>query len=148
MAYTKKITADQFVRDVINFELKPYGIDFDYILSLPKKPENKENIDPNVEYQNHWYSRYKFHTFEEFNAFRRYFYEHFKDYAPKYRWKKEVIYEEFEYFNFMYGLATDYDFDEHLYKKNADDMFKNVYGSSKRKTKKDNATDEREKQCS
>jgi hypothetical protein len=128
MAYVKKITADQFMRDVIDFELKQYGIDFEYVNNLPKKPKNPEEVDPNVEYQDGWYSRYKFHNFEEFNAFRQYIYEHFKDYAAQRYWTKDILYREFEYFNLQFGLATDYDFDEHLYKKNADDMFKKVYG--------------------
>ena len=133
MAYIKKITADQFIRDVIDFELKPYGINFEYILNLPKEPKNKDEIDPNVEYQDKWFSKYKFHSFDEFNAFRQYFYEHWKDYAPQRHWKKDTLYREFEWFNLQYGLATDYDFDEHLYKKNADDMFKRVYGSQSKK---------------
>ena len=45
MAYVKKITIDQFIRDVIDFELKPYGINFEYILNLPKEPKNKDEID-------------------------------------------------------------------------------------------------------
>ena len=136
MAYIKKITSDQFIRDVIDFELKPYGINFEYILNLPKEPKNKDEIDPNVEYQDNWFSKYKFHNFDEFNAFRQYFYEHWKDYAPQRYWKKYTLYREFEWFNLQYGLATDYDFDEHLYKKNADDMFKKVYGSQSKKNNK------------
>ena len=62
MAYIKKITADQFIRDVIDFELKPYGINFEYILNLPKEPKNKDEIAPNVEYQDEWFSRYKSQT--------------------------------------------------------------------------------------
>ena len=81
MAYVKKITTDQFIRDVIDFELKPYGINFEYILNLPKEPKNKDEIDPNIEYQDKWFSRYKFKTFDEFNAFRKYFYERWKDYS-------------------------------------------------------------------
>ena len=136
MAYVKKITIDQFIRDVIDFELKPYGINFEYILNLPKEPKNKDEIDPNVEYQDKWFSRYKFHSFDEFNAFRQYFYEHWKDYATQRYWKKDTLYREFEWFNLQYGLATDYDFKEHLYKKNADDMFKKVYGSQSKKNNK------------
>ena len=136
MAYIKKITADQFIRDVIDFELKPYGINFEYILNLPKEPKNKDEIDPNVEYQDEWFSRYKFHSFDEFNAFRQYFYEHWKDYAAQRYWKKDILYREFEWFNLQYGLATDCDFDEHMYKKNADDMFKKVYGSQPKKNNK------------
>ena len=136
MAYVKKITTDQFIRDVIDFELKPYGINFEYILNLPKEPKNKDEIDPNVEYQDEWFSRYKFHSFDEFNAFRQYFYEHWKDYAAQRYWKKDILYREFEWFNLQYGLATNYDFKEHLYKKNEDDMFKKVYGSQSKKNNK------------
>ena len=132
MAYVKKITTDQFFRDVIDFELKPYGINFEYILNLPDEPKNKDEIDPNIEYKDKWFLRYQFKTFDEFNAFRKYFYEHWKDYAPKRNWKKHIIYMAFELFNFNYGLATGYDFDEHLYKKNADDMYKKVFGSNKK----------------
>lgn len=127
MAYVKKISYDQFAKDMIDFELKPYGVDSNYIFSLPKKPTNKEDIDPNVEYIDMWYCRYTFRCFDEFNKFRQYFYEHWKDYAPKRKWKKEIIYEAFERFNLFYGLATDYDFNEHMIKKNADDMFIKVY---------------------
>ena len=133
MAYVKKITTDQFIRDVIDFELKPYGINFEYILNLPKKPENEDDIDPNVEYQDKWYVRYKFNNFNEFNEFRKYFYEHWKDYAPKRKWTKDILYREFEWFNLQYGLDTGYDFDEHLHKKNADDMYKKVFESKSNK---------------
>ena len=102
MAYIKKITTDQFIRDVIDFELKSYGINFDYILNLPKKPKDDKDVDPNVEYQDWWYSRYKFNNFDEFNEFRRYFYEHWKDYAPKRDWKKCIVDREFEWFNLQY----------------------------------------------
>ena len=133
MAYVKKITTDQFIRDVIDFELKPYGINFEYILNLPKEPKNKDEIDPNIEYQDKWFSRYKFKTFDEFNAFRKYFYEHWKDYSPKRKWTKDILYRAFECFNLQYGLATGYDFDEHLYKKNTDDMYEKVFGSKSNK---------------
>lgn len=133
MAYVKKITTDQFVRDLIDFELKPYGINFEYILNLPKEPKNKDEIDSNIEYQDKWFSRYKFKTFDEFNAFRKYFYEHWKDYSPKRNWTKDILYRAFECFNLQYGLATGYDFDEHLYKKNADDMYEKVFGSKSNK---------------
>ena len=133
MAYVKKITTDQFIRDVIDFELKPYGINFEYILNLPKEPKNKDEIDPNIEYQDKWFSRYKFKTFDEFNAFRKYFYEHWKDCATKINWKKDILYREFEWFNFNYGLSIGYDLAEHLYKKNADDMYKKVFVSKSNK---------------
>ena len=133
MAYVKKITTDQFIRDVIDFELKPYGINFEYILNLPKESKNKDEIDPNIEYQDKWFSRYKFKTFDEFNAFRKYFYEHWKDYSPKRNWTKDILYRAFECFNLQYGLATGYDFDEHLYKKNADDMYAKVFGPKSNK---------------
>ena len=129
MAYVKKITTDQFIRDVIDFELKPYGINFEYILNLPKEPKNKDEIDPNIEYQDKWFSRYKFKTFDEFNAFRKYFYEHWKDCATKINWKKDILYREFEWFNLNYGLSIGYDLAGHLYKKNADDMYKKVFVS-------------------
>ena len=133
MAYVKKITTDQFIRDVIDFELKPYGINFEYILNLPKEPKNKDEIDPNIEYQDNWFSRYQFKTFDEFNAFRKYFYEHWKDCATKINWKKDILYREFEWFNFNYGLSIGYDLAEHLYKKNADDMYKKVFVSKSNK---------------
>ena len=133
MAYVKKITTDQFIRDVIDFELKPYGINFEYILNLPKEPKNKDEIDPNIEYQDKWFSRYKFKTFDEFNAFRKYFYEHWKDYSPKRKWTKDILYRSFEWFNLQYSLATGYDLAEHLYKKNADDMYEKVFVSKSNK---------------
>lgn len=133
MAYVKKITKDQFIRDVIDFELKPYGINFEYILNLPKKPKNKDEIDPNIEYQDNWFSRYQFKTFDEFNAFRKYFYEHWKDCATKINWKKDILHREFEWFNFHYGLSIGYDLAEHLYKKNEDDMYEKVFVSKSNK---------------
>ena len=131
MAYVKKITAEQLIRDVIDFELKTNGIDYEYILNLPTQPKNKNEINPDIEYQDGWYSRYKFNNFDEFNAFRQYFYEHWKDYASKRLWTKDIISREFEWFNLQFGLATGYDFDDHMYKKNADDMYKKVYKSNK-----------------
>ena len=133
MAYVKKITKDQFIRDVIDFELKPYGINFEYILNLPKEPKNKDEIDTNIEYQDNWFSRYQFKTFDEFNAFRKYFYEHWKDCATKINWKKDILNREFEWFNFHYGLSIGYDLAEHLYKKNADDMYEKVFVSKSNK---------------
>ena len=53
MAYIKKITADQFIRDVIDFELKPYGINFEYILNLPKEPKNKDDNAYIIEFKVH-----------------------------------------------------------------------------------------------
>ena len=131
MSYRKKISDKEFVRDVIDFELKKYGIDYDYVNNLPKKPTDGTEIDPSVEYQDSWYSRYTFDSIDEFRAFRKYFYEHCKDWLPKHMWKKDLIYREFEWFNLQFGLATKYEYEFKDYQKIADEIWKEVFGKKK-----------------
>lgn len=139
MAKYKKISEKQFVKDVIDFELKKYGIGYDYVTSLPKRPLNDDEADPNTEYQDDWFRRYAFDSFEEFNAWREYFYERYKDWQPQRNWRKILVDREFEWFNLMWGLATNYDFDEHMNSKAKDDMFARVFRKKKNKKKeKDN----------
>ena len=136
MAYSKKISDEQFVKDNIDFMLKPYGIGYDYINNLPKKPKDKNEVDPNVEYQDDWYMRYKFHSIDEHRAWRKYFYEHWKDWKPQRCWRKYDVYRTFEWFNLQWGLATDYEYENSDYQRIADEVYDEVFGSKKSKTKK------------
>ena len=135
MAYVKKISDLDFVKDNVTFMLRNYGIDADYIFGLPKKPEDESLVDPNVEYQDDWFLRYKFKSIDEHRAWRKFFYERYKDWQPRYRWKKYYVYREFEYFNLNWGLATDYEYTNEEYQKIADEVYTEVFGSNK-KTKK------------
>lgn len=136
MAYRKKISDHEFLRDVISFELKKFGIDYDYLMSLPEWPEDRSMIDPDVEYRNDWYQRYCFDTFDEFLAWKVYFFEHWKDHAPARCWKRSIVEREFEWCNLMYGLKTNYDFDLHLRRKEEIDVYNKVYGNLKKKAEK------------
>lgn len=136
MAYTKKITGKQFVKDVINFELKKFGIDYDYLMSLPEWPDDKSKIDPNIEYRNDWFQRYCFDSFDEFLSWKVYFFKHWKDYAPKTNWKRSTVERGFEWFNLMYGLKTNYEFELHKNRKKELDVYAQVYGKKKKKVKK------------
>jgi len=133
MANVKKLSVDQFYKDVINFMLKKHGVDYDYIINLPKEPQNKEEIDPNVEYQDKWYTRYTFATYEEYDAYRQYFYEHFKLWQPQYRWKRYYVDNCFAWFDLEFGLKIDFDFDELIKRKKEDDMYWRVFGKTVRK---------------
>ena len=100
---------------------------------------NDDEADPNTEYQDDWFRRYTFDDFEEFNAWREYFYGRYKDWQPQRNWRKILVDREFDWFNLMWGLATNYDFDEHMKLKGEDDMFARVFGKGKTKKKeKDN----------
>ena len=122
----KKISIDEFYYDCIDFMLKKFGIDHNYIKSLPKKPADGTEV-PGVEYQDGWYQRYTFDSFDEYAEFKRYFYRHWKDYQPKTRWKKHIIDESFRWFNLLYGLRYNYDFDEHMKLDDELDVYKEIY---------------------
>ena len=136
MAYVKKLTDKEFVKKVIDFALKPYGIGYDYIINLPKKPKDQDEIDPNIEYQEEWYLRYTFKNIDEHRAWREYFYETYKDWQPKYRWKKFYVEREFEWFNLQWGLKTDYDYTHQQYQEIMEETYKKVFGSKNKKNKK------------
>lgn len=132
MAY-KKISGNEFIKDVIDFELKKFGIGYDYLMSLPEMPLDESKIDPNVEYRDRWFQRYCFDSFEEFLEWKIYFFEHFKDYAPKRDWKRKRVEDSFGWMNLMYGLKTNYDFDLHMKKCDDVDVYDMVYGKNREK---------------
>ena len=82
MAYVKKLTGEEFSYAVVDFMLKKYNIDHNYIKNLPTKPSNPDDIDPNTEYQDGWYQRYTFDSFEEYLAYKEFFYEKYKEFKP------------------------------------------------------------------
>lgn len=128
MAYVKKITGKQFSLDVVDFMLKKYNITHEDIINFPHRPENKDEWDDSIPYQENWFQFYTFDTPEEYMAYREYFYEHFKDYAPKWKWKRCYVDRMFAEFDLMYGLKTNYDFKLHMDTKDSVDMYKKVFG--------------------
>lgn len=136
MAYVKKLTAKEFTKDIVDFMLKKYGIGYDYIISLPKTPDNSEEIDPDMEYQEGWFQRYTFDSYDEYMAYKEYFFSHWKDYAPIRDWRLSEIEREFAAFNLMYGLKTNYEIDNNTYFdedwKNNKVVYEKFYGKKKR----------------
>lgn len=102
MAYKKKITGEQFIEDIINFELKPYGVNYDYVNS-------EYNTDVNDGVHENWYNKYVFHNYSEFFEWKKYFFEHYKDWRPMRDWRRTVVEREFNFCNFMWGLSYDFD---------------------------------------
>ena len=128
MAYVKKLTGEEFSYAVVDFMLKKYNIDHNYIKNLPTKPSNPDDIDPNTEYQDGWYQRYTFDSFEEYLAYKEFFYEKYKEFKPKHRWRKRDVEEYFHSFDLMYGLKWNYDYDEHRKRIDENDTYSKIFG--------------------
>ena len=128
MAYVKKISAKKFSLDVVDFMLKKYNITHEDIANLPHRPENRDEWDDSIPYQENWFQFYTFDTPEEYMEYMEYFYEHYKDYAPQWKWKKRYVEGLFAGFDLMYGLKTDYDFDLHMQVKKDNDIYEKVFG--------------------
>lgn len=133
MGYVKKISGEEFSIDVINFMLKKYNITYDDIKNLPDRPDDVERVDNSVPYKDNWFQYYTFDTFEEYIAYKEYFYERYKDYAPRRRWTRRIVEDTFNGFDFMYGLMIKYDFEDHWTLTKEIDIYTKVFGE---KTKK------------
>ncbi len=132
MAYVKKISAKQFSLDVVDFMLKKYNITHEDIEKLPHRPENKDEWDDTIAYQENWFQFYTFDSPDEYMEYMEYFYEHYKDYAPQWKWKRRCVEDTFAGFDLMYGLKTNYDFELHIKMKNEIDMYNKVFGKNKK----------------
>lgn len=128
MAYVKKMTGEEFSYTIIDFMLKKYNIDHNYIKNLPKKPNNPDDVDSNIEYQDGWYQRYTFDSFEEYLAYKEFFYEKYKEFKPKSRWRKRDVEEYFHSFDLMYGLKLNYGYDEHSKRVDENDTYSKIFG--------------------
>ena len=128
MAYVKKITGEEFSYAVVDFMLKKYNIDHNYIKNLPQKPTNPDDINPNVEYQDGWYQRYTFDSFDEYLAYKEFFYEKYKEFKPKKRWRKRDVEEYFHSFDLMYGLKWNYSYEEHRKLVEQNDTYSKIFG--------------------
>lgn len=131
MAYVKKLTAKEFSLDVINFMLKKYNVTHDDIRNFPNRPENRDEWRDDIPYQENWFQFYTFDNFDEYIAYMEYFFERYKDYAPKYKWRKRDVVDMFRGFDLMYGLKLNYDFDMHLQLKDEDAIYEKVFGKRK-----------------
>jgi hypothetical protein len=131
MAYVKKITGKEFSLDVVNFMLKKYNITHEDIRNLPNRPDDKDEWRDDVPYQENWFQFYTFDSLEEYNSYMEYFFERYKDYAPKRKWRKYDVVAMFRSFDLMYGLKINYDFEIHCQQKNEDAMYKKVFGKQK-----------------
>ena len=127
MAYKKKIDLAQFIKDCVDFELKPYGVGWEYIANLPEQPTNEDDVDPNAIYKSNWYNKFKFKTTDDYIALKKYFYEHWKDYAPRYDWRKFTLDKNFGWFILQYGLSYDFDYQDLLEADKENDIYKIVY---------------------
>jgi hypothetical protein len=132
MAYIKKISGNQFSKDVINFMLKKYNVTYDDIKNLPNRPDDVSIGDDSVAYSDNWFRFYVFDNFEEYIAYKEYFYVHYKEYAPKRNWKRRHVDDTFNGFDMMYGLKVNYDFDEHWNRIKEIDMYTKVFGKNKK----------------
>lgn len=131
MGYVKKLTGKEFSLDVVNFMLKKYNVTHEDIRNLPNRSDDKEDWRDDIPYQETWFQFYTFDSFDEYNAYMEYFFERYKDYAPKRKWRKRDVVTEFRSFDLMYGLKLNYDFDVHRQLKDEDAMYEKVFGKRK-----------------
>ena len=100
--YKKKISGEQFALDCINKEFEiinnPLHWDtFEELAEWTKLPENK-----------HWYSDNAFTKREQYDAWKKFFLEHFYDWKPKYMGKREAE-RQFSWFSLNYGFKYDFE---------------------------------------
>ena len=107
MALKKKISADQFLEDIINKELSIIGVQLTFkdILADHQLPKDEQKYHS-------WYQDFTFKTPEQFLEWKNYVLEHFFDWQPKYLCSKRRLNEEFSWINLEYGLALDFPYEE------------------------------------
>lgn len=107
MALKKKISADQFLEDIINKELSIIGVQLTFkdILADHQLPENEQKYHS-------WYQDFAFKTPEQFLEWKNYVLEHFFDWQPKYLFNKRRLNEEFSWINLQYGLSLDFPYQD------------------------------------
>lgn len=101
MARTKKLTDLEFTELVINKELEIANAPIRF------KDISFENKDKHP----NWYSEYSFDTKEQFLEWKNYFCEQFYNWQPK-RVSKTSRNKEFAWFNLMYGLRCNFEWNE------------------------------------
>ena len=129
--YKSKISQKQFVFDVVDFMLTKYNVTHEDIINLQHAPNGTYSRNMDNVYQENWFQYYTFDALDEYKEYMRYFYEHYKDYAPKYKWKKSIIDRFFQEFDFMYGLQINYDYEKHKEFVLNNTMYNEIYGKKK-----------------
>ena len=130
MAFTKKLTDEEFIRNIINKQLEPYKLTYDDLKNLPHKPNNSDKDDKTVYYED-WFQKCEFKSFDEFISWKKYYYEQYKLWQPKRKWRRHDVERCFDWHNLSFGLKYGYDFDEHRKKNDEIDMFKIVFDKEK-----------------
>lgn len=117
MSKNKKISQEEFIKLVINKELEiaNANITYDDIINDAKKPLEEQTLK-------HWYTDNSFKTVEQYLEWKQFFFNHFSDWQPKRNSTKTKIAKEFSWFNLLYGLK--YDFDYNLIKVAEDERAK------------------------
>ena len=131
MANIKKLSDEEFEYYIVNKELEKYGVTVDDIKKLPRMPEDRSFADDSVIYWENWFQKYSFDSFEEFIAWKEYYFERYKDWKPKRMWRRSDVERHFNWHNMQIGLTYNYDFDEHMKRDKEIDMFKKVFGKNK-----------------
>lgn len=103
MAREKKITAEEYIYDVIckEFDIVESGLEFKDFHELREYCNNTEE----------WYQKFSFKTPEKFIEWKNYCLEHFYDWQPK-RISKHQAQQEFGWLNLSFGFSTDFTLDE------------------------------------
>lgn len=121
-----EMKGEVFMKKIVNYMLRHYkGVDYDYIMTLPKKEDlakgklGKElaeiknlsrlyNHEEPIEYQEEWYRRYRFKTPKEVAQYKRYFFRLYPK-TKSYKIDKTEIQNAFAWFDLQYGLMRDFD---------------------------------------
>lgn len=94
MKINKKLTEEEALRLIINYQLKPYGVDIDYVKLHPTINEFE------------WFYHYTFKTKQQYNRWKFFSYEMLKRCMPHLP-KKEIA-KEFSMIDLMWGLRHEY----------------------------------------
>lgn len=89
-----KISPNRVVENIINYQLKPYKVDFDYIM----KNQHINGIP--------WYQYYKFTSEKQVRKYEKYAKKQIRKAYPY--MTEKYINREYAMFDLMYGLMRDY----------------------------------------
>ena len=91
--FIRELSDDEIVRKCVNKELKPYGVDYDYVITNPRI-EGKE-----------WYNYYTFKSDKEYLKWKKYCIYLLKKRYPYLT--EEYIQHKFTWFDLQYSLRME-----------------------------------------
>lgn len=92
--FVRELSYDDITRKCVNKELKPYGVDYDYVVANPTINGKS------------WYTYYTFNSETEYLGWKRYCIKQFKKKFPYL--KDEYLERKFTWFDLNYGLRHTY----------------------------------------